>query len=238
MAMAVARCLRFFLTRAHRACKTGGCEGCFFFFEKKKFVLCPLSHPPALLTAAGMGVCGCVRTAPLGFRNGAIRRWYILSVDTSTPSRSSCLVTSPWEEARGSAVSPNLSGEIHFKVSECGGALAVSKFEAHLRTDQDLNDSLLQLSGARLVCHCRPGEDCHADITRTVFREQFPDAHDRNEEHTKPRTAQVLNMAKLREVPEQSDASSADGGAPEKSRMGRTRTTDGSWCRPRLTRTL
>ena len=103
-----------------------------------------------------------------------------------------------------------------FKVSEHGRALAVSKFEHHLRTDQDLNEALWQLSGARLVCHCRPGEECHADIIRTVFKEQFPDAHDRDEVSAKPPSAQVLNyMAKLREAPEQSDGSSADEGAPE-----------------------
>ena len=85
-----------------------------------------------------------------------------------------------------------------FKVSEHGRALAVSKFEHHLSTDQDLNEALWQLSGARLVCHCRPGEECHADIIRTVFR-----AHDRDEVYAKPPSAQVLNyMAKLREVPE------------------------------------
>ena len=80
-----------------------------------------------------------------------------------------------------------------------------------MRTDQDLNEALWQLSGARLVCLCRPGEECHADVIRTVFREQFPDAHDRDEEKAKPPSAQVLNyMAKLRDVPEQSDGSSAD----------------------------
>ena len=92
-----------------------------------------------------------------------------------------------------------------------------TKFEHHLRTDQDLNEALWQLSGARLVCHCRPGESCHADVSRTVFSERIPDAYDRVSGSAKPPTAQVLNyMAKLREVPEQSDGSSADEGAPER----------------------
>ena len=104
-----------------------------------------------------------------------------------------------------------------FKVSEHGRDLAVSKFDHHLRTNQDLNDALWQLSGARLVCHCRPGEPCHADIIRKVFSQRFPDAHDRDNEGMEPPTEQVLNyMAKLREVPEQSDGSSADEGAPER----------------------
>ena len=132
-------------------------------------------------------------------------------------SSSSCLVISTSEEAPGSATSKNLSGATPSKFSEHGRALAVSKFEHHLRTDQDLNEALWQLSGARLVCHCRPGEECHADVIRTVFREQFPDAHDRDEVNAKPPAAQVLNyVAKLREVPEQSVGSSADEGAPER----------------------
>ena len=67
-----------------------------------------------------------------------------------------------------------------FKVSEHGRALAESKFEHHSRTDQDLNEALWQLSGARLVWNCRPGESCHADIIRTVFSERFPDVYDRD----------------------------------------------------------
>ena len=102
-----------------------------------------------------------------------------------------------------------------FNVSEYGRALAVSKFEHHLQTDQDLNEALWQLSGARLVCHCRLGESCHGDIFRTVFSKRFPEAYDRDSGNVKPPTAQVL-MAKLREVPEQSDGSSADEGASER----------------------
>ena len=99
-----------------------------------------------------------------------------------------------------------------FKVSEHGRDIAVSMFEDHLRTDQDLNDALWQVSGARLVCHCRPGESCHADVIRRIFSERFPEAHDRDTEQAEPPTAQVLNyMAKLR-----SDGSSADEGAPER----------------------
>ena len=144
-------------------------------------------------------------------------RSYCLSVDTWTLSSSSCLVISILEEARGNAASKKSLWCNPFKVSEHGRALAVSKFEHHLRTDQDLNEALWQLSGARLVCHCRPGESCHADIIRTVFSERFPDAYDRDSGSAKPPTAQVLNyMAKLREVPEQSDGSSADEGAPER----------------------
>ena len=104
-----------------------------------------------------------------------------------------------------------------FKVSEYGRDVAGSMFEDHLRTDQDLNDALWQVSGARLVCYCRPGESCHADIIRRIFSERFPEVHDRDTEQAEPPTAQVLNyMAKLREVPEQSDGSSADEGAPER----------------------
>ena len=146
-----------------------------------------------------------------------LHRSYCLSVDTWTLSSSSCLVISTSAEAPGNATSKKPLWCNPFKVSEHGRTIPVSKFEHHLRTDQDLNEALCQMSCARLVCHCRPGEECHADVTRTANREQFLDAHDRDEEKAKPPSAQVLNyMAKLREVLEQSDGSSADEGAPER----------------------
>ena len=180
-------------------------------------VLVLLSFCHSLLTTAGVGFRGLVHTGLLEDWYAVLRRSYCLSVDTWTLSSSSCLVISTSEEAPGSATSKKSLWCNLFKVSEHGRALAVSKFEHHLRTDQDLNEALWQLSGARLVCHCRPGEECHTDIIRTVFKEQFPDAHDRDEVSAEPPSAQVQNyMAKLREVPEQSDGSSADEGAPER----------------------
>ena len=58
-----------------------------------------------------------------------------------------------------------------FKVSQHGRALAVSKFEHHLRTDQDLNEA-------------------------PVFSERFPDAYDRDSGSGKPPTARVRSSEK------------------------------------------
>ena len=169
------------------------------------------------LAIVGMRFRVFSRTGRLGDWYAVLRRPYCLSVDTWTLSSSSCLVISVWEEARGNAASKKSLWCNPFKVSAHGRALAVSMFEHHLRTDQNLNEALWQLSGARLVCHCRPGESCHADIIRTVFSERFPDAYDRDSGRAKPPTAQVLNYkAEHREVPEQSDGSWADKGAPKR----------------------
>ena len=39
-------------------------------------------------------------------------------------------------------------------------------------------DSLWTLSGARLVCHCRITQSCHADTIIEAFRRQYPYAFD------------------------------------------------------------
>ena len=215
MAMAVVRRLLLLLSRAFRAHKTGSLFRCVLIFLMLVLVLLSFCH--SLLATAGVGFRGLVHTGLLG---GLVRSAtpIVLPICGHLDSIKQLMLGDIYV-GRGSR-QRNLKKSLWcnpFKVSEHGRALAVSKCEHHLRTDQDLNEALWQLSGARLVYHCRPGEECHADIIRTVFKEQFPDAHDRDEVSAKPPSAQVLNyMAKLREVSEQSDGSSADEGAPER----------------------
>ena len=76
-------------------------------------------------------------------------------------------------------------------------------------------DSLWTLSGARLVCHCRITQSCHADTIIEAFRCQYPYAFDRSSHSSIPPNSQVLNyLAKLREEPPEDEGSSADEGAP------------------------
>ena len=105
-------------------------------------------------------------------------------------------------------------------MSEHGRALAVPKFEHHLRTDQDLNEALWQLSGARLVCHCR-------HHSHRVQR-KIPDACERDSGSAKPPAAQVLERWFI----------GRRGSTRERSRLDGSRTANGSWCRLRLTRAL
>ena len=61
-----------------------------------------------------------------------------------------------------------------------------------------------QLSGTRLVCHCRADQACHADSIITVYKELFPHAYDRKNNSTAAApSAEVLNrLARQREIPE------------------------------------
>ena len=142
-----------------------------------------------------------------------VRRSYCLSVDTWTPSSSSYLVISLWEEARGNAASQNLSGVTiqGVRTWPCPRSVEV---RAPLANRQRLERSAVAVVGRPSGV---PLPSCHADIIRAVFSRRFPDAYDRDSGSAKPPTAQILNyMAKLRVVPEQSDGSSADEGAPER----------------------
>ena len=83
------------------------------------------------------------------------------------------------------------------------------------------------LSGARLVCHCKTTQSCHADVLISLFRQTFPTAHDRDQERQPPPTASVLDfLAKLRNEPEEDEGSSADEGVPPKERAGEGRSAD------------
>ena len=103
-----------------------------------------------------------------------------------------------------------------FKVAVYGRAGAIRRYEAMLRKDDDLLKRLPQLSGSRLVCHCRADQACHADSIIAVYKETFPLAYDRNNTTAAAApSAEVLNrLAQQREVPESDDGSTADEGAP------------------------
>ena len=100
-----------------------------------------------------------------------------------------------------------------YKVSAYGREEAIWRFEQKLKTDQEVRESLWTLSGLRLVCHCTPTQDCHADATIQEFRLLFPGAYDRNDGTAGPPSSQVLNfLARLREEATSDEGSSEDDG--------------------------
>ena len=103
------------------------------------------------------------------------------------------------------------------KVSAYGREEAIWRFEQKLKTDQELRESLWTLSGLRLVCHCTPTQECHADVIIQEFRLLYPAACDRNNVTTGPPSSQVLNfLARLSEEATCDEASSADEAVPAK----------------------
>ena len=104
-----------------------------------------------------------------------------------------------------------------FKVSEYGRDLAIQLFEQHLDSSRELQRQIPSLSGTRLVCHCKPQEDCHADALIRKFKELFPDAYDRSLLDQRPPTSSELNLlARQREEVSSDEGSSPDEGAPLK----------------------
>ena len=68
---------------------------------------------------------------------------------------------------------PSIFGN-QIKVGVHGRAEAIRRYESKLRENDELLKVLPQLSGLRLLCHCRPDQTCHADSISTVYRELFP----------------------------------------------------------------
>ena len=72
-----------------------------------------------------------------------------------------CLSTSAGNHhSEDSAVAPLCNT---YKVSVYGRKLAIQNFAEAIRTDQNLREHLPRPSGKRLVCHCLPTQECHAD---------------------------------------------------------------------------
>ena len=90
-----------------------------------------------------------------------------------------------------------------FKVAVHGGSGAIRRFRGYLRKNDDLLKRLPQLSGFRLVCHCRANQACHADSIIKVYKSLFPAAFNREDISTATApSAEVLSrLASLREVP-------------------------------------
>ena len=100
-----------------------------------------------------------------------------------------------------------------FKVSEYGREVAISKFAEHLKMTPVLRRRLWSLSGLRLVCHCRPEQQCHADSIISEFKTQFPTAYNRDDPASPPPDSRTLNyLAVLREEPLSDEGSTADEG--------------------------
>ena len=103
----------------------------------------------------------------------------------------------------------------NYKVANYGRQAAIELFEHHLLSSPQLLEELWTLSECRVVCHCRPEQECHGDVIIRQVRLRYPSAHDRNVPlSAAPMTNVLQYMARLRETPESDDGSTADDDAP------------------------
>merc|ERR1711940_122249 len=87
-----------------------------------------------------------------------------------------------------------------FKVRHVGRNQAVDRFEEYLWNSDVLIDSLHTLSAARLVCHCRPAERCHADALIAAFRSLYPRAYVLGDDSVVPTARAALAAAEARAI--------------------------------------
>ena len=64
-----------------------------------------------------------------------------------------------------------------------------------------------ELSGKRLLCHCRPDEKCHVDSLRDLFRDWHPHAFHPSSSERQPLSSKLNILAKGREDREDSEKS-------------------------------
>ena len=77
-------------------------------------------------------------------------------------------------------------------------------------------EHLPRLSGKRLLCHCLPTHECHADSNIAEYKLLHPEANDREDTNgAVPSSAVLSRRAQLRLEPDSSEGSSPDEGAPK-----------------------
>ena len=73
-----------------------------------------------------------------------------------------------------------------YKVSMFGRDRAAELHRAEVQEDPQYGVKVHELSGKRLLCHCRPNEKCHADNLRDLCRGWHPHDFDPQKDHRFP----------------------------------------------------
>ena len=94
-----------------------------------------------------------------------------------------------------------------YKVSKFGRDRAVELHATEVQEDPQYRLRIHELSGKRLLCHCRTAEKCHADNLRDLFRTQHPQAYDPSSSARPPLSSELNILAKAREDREDSEES-------------------------------
>ena len=104
-----------------------------------------------------------------------------------------------------------------YKLCNHSRSQAVAKYRQLLDDSPELSGQLINLSGRRLLCHCKRFQQCHGDAIIAKFVELYPGAYDRDRTAERVPTSEELNlMAILREEPSSDEGSTADEFVPDK----------------------
>ena len=86
---------------------------------------------------------------------------------------------------------------------------------AEVREDPQYGLRVHELSGKRLLCHCRVTEKCHADNLRDLFRDWHPHAFDPSSAARPPLSTELNILVKAREDREDSEESGLEDAEAE-----------------------
>ena len=113
-----------------------------------------------------------------------------------------------------------------YKVSKFRRDRAVELHATEVQEYPQYRLRIHQLSGKRLLCHCRATEKCHTDNLRDLFREQDPQAYDPSSSARPPFSSELNLLARAREDCEDSEESGledAEADAPQASQCSSDR---------------
>ena len=86
-----------------------------------------------------------------------------------------------------------------YKVSKFGRDRAVELHRSEVLEDPQFGERVHELSGKRLLCHCRATERCHAENLQELFRKLYPCAFDVTKSQRAPLSSELNLLAKARE---------------------------------------
>ena len=86
-----------------------------------------------------------------------------------------------------------------YKVSKFGRDRAVELHRSEFLEDPQYGERVHELSGKRLLCHCRATERCHAENLQGLFRKLYPCAFDVSKSQRAPLSSELNLLAKARE---------------------------------------
>ena len=119
--------------------------------------------------------------------------------------------TSTWEQGARRELFPPFWAN-RYKVSKFGRDRAVELHRAKVQEDPQYGRRAHELSGKRLLCHCRTTEKCHAENVQDLFWELHPHAFDPSSSK-RPALSRELNvLAKAREDREEEAEANAPPG--------------------------
>ena len=85
-----------------------------------------------------------------------------------------------------------------YKVARYGRTRCLALQQREIEEDPQYERRIHELTGKRLLCHCRMNQSCHGDNLIQLYLRVYPDAYDRRVTDRVPTSAELNALAEAR----------------------------------------